>query len=58
MTILEDEAPLWRRILLNELFLAFVAAVVILWVAFSFATGPSEEEQAEPKPAKASVRGR
>jgi hypothetical protein len=36
---MEESEPLWRRIFLNELVLAAVAAVVILYVAFQLATG-------------------
>lgn len=58
MAILEEDEPLWRRVLFNELFLAFIAALVILFLAFRFATGrPSEDEDQKPKkPAPAGRR--
>ncbi|HEY3227284.1 MAG TPA: hypothetical protein VGK61_09865 [Planctomycetota bacterium] len=36
---MEDSEPLWKRIFLNELVLAAVAALIILYVAFRLATG-------------------
>ena len=35
---MDDEGPLWRRVLLNEIVLAGVAALVILYVAFQLAS--------------------
>jgi len=42
---MEDPEPFWRRILLNELFLAGIAAILILYVALRLATagGPVDE---------------
>lgn len=36
---MDEPEPLWRRILLNELVLAGVAALIILYIAFHLATG-------------------
>jgi len=36
---MEDPEPLWKRIFLNELFLAGIAAILILYVALRLATG-------------------
>jgi len=48
---MEDTEPLWRRIFLNELVLAALAAVLILYVAFKLATGgPSVDEAGRPLP--------
>ncbi len=49
MAILEEDDPLWKRILLNELVLAFLAGMVILYVAFTFATGRKPEEEPKKK---------
>jgi hypothetical protein len=35
---MDDEESLWRKIFLNEIVLASVAALVILYVAFQLAT--------------------
>jgi len=49
---MEDTEPLWRRIFLNELVLAAVAAVVILYIAFQLATGGETLDDAgKPIPA-------
>ncbi|HZN61341.1 MAG TPA: hypothetical protein VFC90_02945 [Planctomycetota bacterium] len=49
---MEGSEPLWRRIFLNELLLAALAAVLILYIAFQFATrGPSLDEAGRPLPA-------
>lgn len=37
---MDDSEPLWKRIFLNELVLAAVAALIILYVAFRLATRP------------------
>lgn len=48
---MEDPEPLWRRIFLNELVLAAVAAVLILYVAFKLATGgPTLDDAGKPLP--------
>ncbi len=48
---MEDPEPLWRRIFLNELVLASVAAVVILYIAFKLATGgPTLDDAGKPLP--------
>jgi len=55
---MDNPEPLWRRIFLNELVLAAVAAVVILYVAFQLATvepkvddeGRSLTPASKPKP--------
>ncbi len=46
--VTEEDDPLWKKIFLNELFLVFVAAVVILTVAFALATrkGPDDKKPA------------
>jgi hypothetical protein len=36
---MDEPEPLWRRIFLNELVLAGVAALIILYLAFHLATG-------------------
>jgi len=36
---MEDPDPLWKRVFLNELVLAAIAALIILYVAFHLATG-------------------
>ena len=46
---MDSPEPLWRRIFLNELVLAAVAAVVILYVAFQLATdAPQVDEEGRP----------
>lgn len=48
---MDEPEPLWQRILLNELVLAAVAAVVILYVAFQLATGgPTLDDRGKPIP--------
>lgn len=51
----DGEDPLWKRILLNEMLLVLVAAAIILYVAFTLATGSKDEEgrssPARPSPA-------
>ncbi len=44
--MLEEDDPLWRKILMNELVWAFVAGVVILYFAFTLATqrSPTDDE--------------
>jgi hypothetical protein len=50
---MDDPEPLWRRIFLNELFLAGVAALIILYVAFHLATGgESLDDQGRPLPSE------
>jgi hypothetical protein len=47
--MMEDSEPLWRRIFLNELLLAGVAALVILYLAFHLATGgPTLDDEGRP----------
>jgi hypothetical protein len=43
---MDEPEPLWRRIFLNELVVAAVAAVVILYVAFRLATGGATVDDA------------
>lgn len=50
---MDDPEPLWRRIFLNELVLAAVAACLILYFAFRLATG-GESLDADGKPLPAS----
>jgi hypothetical protein len=50
MSIHDDDDPLWKRILLNELLLALVAAVIIMGIAFSLATGGEPEPDDRPLP--------
>lgn len=50
----EEEDPLWKKIFLNELFLVFIAAIIVLWVAFALAT----RKGAEPEKPKAGDRAR
>lgn len=46
---MEDSEPLWKRVFLNELVLAAVAAVIILYIAFHLATGRhSAEDTGKP----------
>jgi len=49
----EEDDPLWKKILLNELVLVFVAAVIVLYVAFKLATRRDAEEEKPKK--KASI---
>ena len=42
--IYDDDEPLWKRIFLNEFIWAIIAILVVLFVAFHFAT---EEEPGE-----------
>ena len=52
---MEEAEPLWRRIFLNELVLAALAAVIILYVAFSLATGgASIDDEGKPIPTQRS----
>ncbi len=49
----EEDDPLWKKIFLNELVLVFVAAVIILFVAFQLATSkPAEEPPARKRAAE------
>ena len=41
----DEDDPLWKRFLLNEILWAFVAAIIILGLAFHFATGSSSDEE-------------
>jgi hypothetical protein len=43
----DDDDPLWKRILFNEILLVAVAAVIVLWVAFSLATRKEPEGPAK-----------
>lgn len=43
---MDDPEPLWRRIFLNELVLAGVAAIIILILAFHLATGSGTVDDA------------
>jgi hypothetical protein len=43
---MDEPEPLWRRIFLNELVVAAVAAVVILYIAFRLATGGATVDDA------------
>lgn len=46
---MDEPEPLWRRIFLNELVVAAVAAVAILYVAFRLATGgPTVDDAGRP----------
>jgi hypothetical protein len=46
---MDNPEPLWRRVFLNELVLAMVAAVVILYVAFQLATdAPQVDDEGRP----------
>ena len=48
---MDEPDPLWRRIFLNELLLAGVAALVILYIAFHLATGgPTLDDEGRPLP--------
>jgi hypothetical protein len=48
---MDDPDPLWRRIFLNELVLAGVAAAIILFLAFHLATGgPTVDDAGKPLP--------
>jgi hypothetical protein len=50
--MLEEDDPLWKKIFFNELVWAFVAGVVILYFAFTLATGKSEDPDEKPKTKK------
>jgi uncharacterized phage infection (PIP) family protein YhgE len=43
MAVQEDDDPLWKRILTNEILWLVIAAIVILGLAFHLATSPSPE---------------
>lgn len=45
----EEDDPAWKKILFNELVLVFIAAAVVLYVAFKLATRKSEAEDEKPK---------
>lgn len=46
----DDEGPLWKRIFLNEFLWALLAIILVLGLAFHFATGNSpEEDGGKPK---------
>ena len=54
-TVGEEDEPLWKRIFLNEMLLVFVAAIIVLWVAFALATRHSDDEE-KPKRAAPTKR--
>lgn len=46
---MDDEGPLWRKVLLNEIVLASAAALLILYVAFHLATsGETLDDAGKP----------
>ena len=46
---MDDPEPLWKRIFLNELVLAAAAAILILYIAFQFATRtPAVDDEGRP----------
>jgi hypothetical protein len=49
---MEDPEPLWRRILLNELLLAGLAALLILYIAWRLATDSAPVDE-KGRPVKA-----
>jgi len=53
MSFSEDDDPLWKRILLNEMVLAGIAIAIILAIAFYLATDKGDVDQyGNPIPAK------
>jgi threonine/homoserine/homoserine lactone efflux protein len=51
----EEDDPAWKKILFNELVLVFIAAAVVLYIAFKLATRRGEAEEENPKKKKASA---
>jgi len=48
MSFSEDDDPLWKRILLNEMVIAGVVILAILIIAFLLATKPSQANDFRP----------
>jgi hypothetical protein len=48
MAVQEDDDPLWKRVLTNEILWLVIAAIVILGLAFHLATSPAPENPRSP----------
>lgn len=52
---MEEYEPLWRRVMFNEFVLAAAAALIILYVAFRFATSSAvKDDSGRPVPTRRS----